>query len=87
MFDVDLEGGEPYRVSETYKPGATATVVKTPWGILGMTVCYDLRFPRLYRDLAQAGAIMFSVPSAFTRPTGQAHWEVLLRARAIENCA
>ena len=53
MFDVDLDGGEPYRVSETYKPGDTATVVKTPWGILGMTVCYDLRFPRLYRDLAQ----------------------------------
>ena len=87
MFDVDLDGGESYWESGTYKPGDTATVVKTPWEILGMTVCYDLRFPNLYRDLAQAGAIMLSVPSAFTGPTGQAHWQVLLRARAVENCA
>ena len=87
MFDVDLAGGESYRESATYRPGATPVVAETPWGPLGMTVCYDLRFPQLYRALAQAGAILLSVPSAFTRPTGAAHWEVLLRARAIENAA
>lgn len=87
MFDVDLEDGESYRESATYQPGAAAMVAETPWGKLGMTVCYDLRFPQLYRDLAHAGAAMLAVPSAFTRPTGQAHWEVLLRARAIENAA
>ncbi len=87
MFDVDLEDGESYRESATYQPGAAAMLAETPWGRLGMTVCYDLRFPRLYRDLSKAGASMLAVPSAFTRPTGQAHWEVLLRARAIENAA
>jgi len=87
MFDVDLEGGESYRESATYRPGAEAVLTETPWGPLGMTVCYDVRFPALYRDLAQAGATLLAVPSAFTRPTGRAHWEVLLRARAIENGA
>jgi predicted amidohydrolase len=87
MFDVDLEDGESYRESATYQPGAAAMLAETPWGMLGMTVCYDLRFPQLYRDLAKAGAALLAVPSAFTRPTGEAHWEVLLRARAIENAA
>jgi predicted amidohydrolase len=87
MFDVDLEDGESYRESATYRPGGAAVLAETPWGGLGMTVCYDLRFPQLYRDLAQAGASLLAVPSAFTRPTGEAHWEVLLRARAIENAA
>jgi predicted amidohydrolase len=87
MFDVDLDGGESYRESATYRPGESLTLADTPWGRLGMTICYDLRFPRLYRDLAHAGATMLSAPSAFTRPTGVAHWEVLLRARAIENGA
>ena len=87
MFDVDLEDGESYRESATYQPGAAAMLAETPWGMLGMTICYDLRFPQLYRDLAQAGATLLAVPSAFTRPTGEAHWEVLLRARAIENAA
>ena len=87
MFDVDLDGGETYRESATYQPGQTAVLAETPWGGLGMTICYDLRFPGLYRDLTHAGAFMLSVPSAFTRPTGEAHWEVLLRARAIENAA
>ncbi len=85
MFDADLAGGESYRESRIYEPGAAARIAETPWGALGMTVCYDLRFPRLYRDLAQAGARYLSVPSAFTKVTGQAHWHVLLRARAIEN--
>lgn len=84
MFDVDLPGGESYRESQTYRPGGEARIATTPWGVLGMTVCYDLRFPRLYRALAQAGADFLAVPSAFTRQTGRAHWHVLLRARAIE---
>lgn len=84
MFDVDLGEGETYRESDTYRPGAESCIAPTPWGNLGMTVCYDLRFPLLYRSLAQAGADFLSVPSAFTRPTGRAHWSVLLRARAIE---
>lgn len=87
MFDVDLDDSESYRESATYQPGASAMLADTPWGKLGMTICYDLRFPHLYRDLAKAGASMLAVPSAFTRPTGKAHWEVLLRARAIENAA
>lgn len=87
MFDVDLGTGEIYRESRTYKPGARAVLAATPWAVLGMTVCYDLRFPAIYRQLAQAGATLLSVPSAFTRPTGEAHWETLLRARAIENGA
>ena len=84
MFDVDLEGGESYRESRTYRPGDEAIVADLPWGMLGMTVCYDMRFPHLYRQLAQAGASFLSVPAAFTRPTGRAHWHTLLRARAIE---
>ncbi len=87
MFDVDLPGGETYRESDTYRPGARTCVAETPWGGLGMTVCYDVRFPELYRTLAQAGADYIAVPSAFTRQTGRAHWSVLLRARAIENGA
>ncbi len=84
MFDVDLAGGESYRETKGYRPGEHAELVETPWGGYGMTVCYDVRFPHLYRELAQAGARMLSVPAAFTRKTGQAHWHVLLRARAIE---
>jgi predicted amidohydrolase len=83
MFDVDI-GGESYRESHAYRPGNRAVVAATPWGRLGMTVCYDLRFPQLYRALAKAGADFLSVPSVFTVPTGRAHWQVLLRARAIE---
>ncbi|MBP5857399.1 carbon-nitrogen hydrolase family protein [Marivibrio halodurans] len=85
MFDVDLEGGESYRESNGYRPGDHAELVETPWGGFGMSVCYDVRFPHLYRDLAQAGAKMLAVPAAFTRKTGRAHWHILLRARAIEN--
>jgi deaminated glutathione amidase len=85
MFDVDLPGGESYRESAVFRPGDAAVVARLPWGVLGMTVCYDLRFPHLYRALAQAGADFLTVPSAFTVPTGRAHWHVLLRARAIEN--
>ena len=84
MFDVDLPDGSRYRESSMFHPGDKAVLAQTPWGLLGMTVCYDLRFPQLYRDLAQAGATMLTVPSAFTKVTGDAHWEVLLRARAIE---
>jgi deaminated glutathione amidase len=84
MFDVDLVGGESYRESSTYQPGDKAVAVDLPWGRLGMTVCYDMRFPYLYRDLAHAGADFLTIPSAFTVPTGRAHWHVLLRARAIE---
>ena len=87
MFDVDLPTGERARESETYTPGAAAVMAQTPWGGVGLTVCYDIRFPYLYRALAKAGAIVLTVPAAFTRPTGEAHWEVLLRARAIENGA
>jgi predicted amidohydrolase len=85
MFDVDLAGGESYRESRNYRPGDLAVVADLPWGRLGITVCYDLRFPALYRALAEAGASFFSIPSAFTRQTGEAHWHVLIRARAIEN--
>jgi len=84
MFDVDLAGGESYRESDTIRPGDKAVVAPTPWGGLGMTICYDLRFAYLYRALAQAGAGIISVPAAFTRQTGRAHWHLLLRARAIE---
>jgi predicted amidohydrolase len=84
MFDVDLPTGEKARESEAYTPGAQAVVAQTPFGPLGLTICYDMRFPYLYRALAQAGAGVIAVPAAFTRPTGEAHWEVLLRARAIE---
>jgi deaminated glutathione amidase len=84
MFDVDLANGESYRESRSYRPGEVAVVSDLPWGRLGITVCYDLRFPALYRALAEAGATILTVPSAFTRQTGEAHWHVLLRARAIE---
>ena len=85
MFDVDLAGGESYRESNTYRPGELAMVSDLPWGRLGLTVCYDLRFPALYRALAEAGVSFLAIPSAFTRQTGEAHWHVLQRARAIEN--
>jgi predicted amidohydrolase len=85
MFDVDLAGGESYRESNAFRPGERTGLAETPWGVLGMTVCYDLRFPHLYRALAQAGADFLAIPSAFTVPTGKAHWHVLMRARAIEN--
>jgi predicted amidohydrolase len=85
MFDVDLANGESYRESRTYRAGELAVVADLPWGRLGLTVCYDVRFPALYRALAEAGASFLTVPSAFTRQTGEAHWHVLLRARAIEN--
>lgn len=84
MYDADLPNGERYRESSTYAPGAASVVADTPLAAIGLTVCYDLRFPHLFRDLARAGAALITVPSAFARPTGQAHWEVLLRARAIE---
>ena len=84
MFDVNLSSGQSYRESESFRPGAAAELVDTPWGRLGMTVCYDLRFAHLYRALAQAGARFLAIPSAFTRVTGEAHWHVLQRARAIE---
>jgi hypothetical protein len=85
MFDVDLAGGESYRESNNYRAGEVAVVTDLPWGRLGITVCYDLRFPDLYRALAEAGASFLAIPSAFTRQTGEAHWHVLQRARAIEN--
>jgi len=87
MFDVELAGGESYRESNAFRPGDAAVTATLPWGVLGMTVCYDLRFPHLYRALAQAGADFLAIPSAFTVPTGRAHWHVLLRARAIETGA
>ncbi len=87
VFDVDLENGESYRESSNIRPGDRAAVAETPWGRLGLTVCYDVRFPHLFRQLAKAGASLIAVPAAFTVPTGQAHWEVLLRARAIETGA
>jgi predicted amidohydrolase len=85
MFDVDLANGESYRESRNYRPGESAVLADLPWGRLGLTICYDLRFPALYRALAEAGAIFLAIPSAFTRQTGEAHWHVLKRARAIEN--
>jgi len=85
MFDIDLPGGESYRESANYQPGETAVISDLPWGRIGLTICYDVRFPALYRALAEAGASFLAVPSAFTRQTGEAHWHVLMRARAIEN--
>jgi predicted amidohydrolase len=85
MFDVDLEGGESYRESRNFRPGEIAVATDLPWGRLGLTICYDLRFPALYRALAEAGASFISIPAAFTKQTGEAHWHVLIRARAIEN--
>jgi predicted amidohydrolase len=85
MFDVDLAHGESYRESNGFRPGDRATLAETPWGGYGMAVCYDVRFPHLFRDLARAGARILAIPAAFTRTTGQAHWHSLLQARAIEN--
>jgi len=85
MFDVDLANGESYRESRSYRPGELAVLADLPWGRLGLTVCYDLRFPALYRALAEAGASFLAIPAAFTKQTGEAHWHVLMRARAIEN--
>jgi predicted amidohydrolase len=84
MFDVDLANGESYRESRNFRPGELAVLADLPWGRLGLTVCYDLRFPSLYRALGEAGASFLTVPAAFTRQTGEAHWHILLRARAIE---
>jgi deaminated glutathione amidase len=85
MFDVDLGNGESYRESNNYRAGEAGVLADLPWGRLGVTICYDLRFPALYRALAEAGATMLAIPSAFTQKTGEAHWHVLNRARAIEN--
>jgi deaminated glutathione amidase len=87
LFDVDLPGGEQWRESAAYAAGERAVTVATPLGVLGLTICYDLRFPDLFRALSDAGATLFAVPAAFTRPTGMAHWQILLRARAIETGA
>ena len=87
VFDVDLANGERYRESAGIRPGDGAAIADTPWGRLGLSVCYDMRFPHLYRQLAKTGAVMIAVPAAFTVPTGRAHWETLLRARAIETGA
>jgi predicted amidohydrolase len=84
MFDVDLGKGEAYRESEAYAPGDAAIIADLPWGGLGLTICYDLRFPGLHRALAKGGAKFIASPAAFTRITGEAHWHTLLRARAIE---
>jgi deaminated glutathione amidase len=85
MFDVDLDNGESWRESKAYQPGSTACVAELPFGKLGFAICYDVRFPQLFRAEAMAGADILTVPAAFTKQTGQAHWEILLRARAIEN--
>ncbi len=87
MFDVDLDNGESWRESAVYRPGGEARVAELPFGKLGFAICYDVRFPALFRTEAVAGAEVLTVPAAFTRQTGEAHWEVLLRARAIENGA
>jgi predicted amidohydrolase len=87
LFDVDLAGGESYRESNTVAGGDSAVLAETPWGKIGLSICYDMRFGQLYRALAKHGAFAFTAPSAFTVPTGEAHWHVLLRARAIENGA
>jgi predicted amidohydrolase len=84
MFDVDVSPEETYRESDGFRPGTRAAIAETPWGKLGLTICYDIRFPHLYRRLAQAGADILTVPAAFSHVTGAAHWESLLRARAIE---
>jgi deaminated glutathione amidase len=84
MFDVQLPSGETYRESKNYRPGEDTVLADLPWGRLGITICYDLRFPALYRALAHAGADMLAIPSSFTVPTGKAHWHILMQARAIE---
>lgn len=85
MFDVAIGEGETYRESKRYAPGRSAVLTALPWGTLGISICYDMRFPGLYRELAQAGADILAIPSSFTVPTGKAHWHTILRARAIEN--
>ncbi|MBA9063985.1 carbon-nitrogen hydrolase family protein [Methylobacterium fujisawaense] len=87
LFDVDLPSGERWRESATYSGGACAVLAETPWATLGLTICYDIRFPALYRALAEAGADVLTAPACFTRQTGEAHWHVLQRARAIETGA
>ena len=87
LFDVDLPSGEKYRESNTVAGGGEAVLAPLPWGLLGLSICYDIRFPALYRQMAQKGAFAFTAPSAFTETTGKAHWHALLRARAIENGA
>jgi predicted amidohydrolase len=87
MFDADVGADERYRESETYRGGNRAVTGETPWGKIGLTICYDVRFPHLYRVLAKAGAVVIAAPAAFTVPTGKLHWHVLLRARAIETGA
>lgn len=84
LFDVDLADGESYRESDSTNAGTRAVMAQTPWAKLGMSICYDVRFSKLYRDMAQQGAQVMAIPAAFTVPTGKAHWEILLRARAIE---
>lgn len=84
MFDVEVGDGQTYRESRAYRPGEGAVLATAPFGRIGLTICYDLRFPHLYRRLAQAGADILTIPAAFTRVTGEAHWHVLIRARAIE---
>ncbi|UTW55740.1 carbon-nitrogen hydrolase family protein [Kordiimonas sp. SCSIO 12610] len=87
LFDVDLGSGEIYRESALYRAGKDAIVAETPWGEMGLSICYDLRFPELYRHYGEAGATLIMVPAAFTVPTGKAHWHTLLKARAIETGA
>ncbi len=87
LFDVDLATGESWRESSAYRAGDRPVVADTPLGKMGLTICYDIRFPDLYSMLSQSGATIFAVPAAFTVPTGKAHWHVLLRARAIESAA
>ena len=84
LFDANLGSSHLYRESDIYRPGNQLVIAETPWGKIGLTICYDLRFPQLYQSLANAGANVLTVPSAFTVPTGTAHWDVLLRARSIE---
>lgn len=87
LFDVDLHTGESWRESSAYAPGDTLSLVETPLGLLGLSICYDIRFPALYQALTDEGARVLAIPAAFTVPTGQAHWHILSRARAIENAA
>lgn len=87
LFDVEIKDGQMYRESATVEPGTRAVIAQLPWGRIGLSICYDLRFPHLYRALAQGGAEMLGIPAAFTHKTGEAHWHVLVRARAIENGA
>jgi len=87
LFDVDLANGETWRESNTFSGGDRASLVETPWGLIGLSICYDVRFPYLYRAEAEAGAVVLTAPACFTRQTGEAHWQVLQRARAIENGA